>query len=117
MRFAEIRRADRLPKELTIAVGDVLMVEAGGFTVISSSSDDDKPVGFLGPLTRAAVGTDDSIVTPSAQPGIIIVAARREGEVVADFFRRPASGPPGPPVKERVRIVVSAADHAGPHRA
>ncbi len=68
-----------LPRELVVAVGDVLRFAATGGRVRSGTG-----LEFLGALSESVVGTDGSVLTPLGPPGVVLFRARSPGSAVVD---------------------------------
>ena len=70
---------DEVPRELVLAVGDVVRVAASGGQVRSGTA-----VELLGILTDGVLATDGSVLTPLGPPGTVLLRASFPGRAVVD---------------------------------
>lgn len=81
MRLFELKpKAQELPANLTIAVGDVLRFAASGGRVL-----DGKAVEALGVFVRGVIGTDGRAMSPAGSPNAVLFRAVAPGSATIDI--------------------------------
>jgi hypothetical protein len=73
-RFIEIG-AGSIPRQLTLAVGDLLRLPVSGGRILDGSDC----VQIIGPLTSAAIGTNGRVIAPAATPNVMFLLAVASG--------------------------------------
>lgn len=74
-RLIELQVDQDLPASLTLAVGDLLWLEASGGEVLSGESS----VELLGAFLKCVVGLTGEVLAPMGAPNVVLFRARRAG--------------------------------------
>jgi hypothetical protein len=98
-RYVDARfRADGVPTELVLGIGDVVRFAATGCRIVAGGA-----VEVVGILTESVLGTDGSILSPAGVPGTVLLRAREVGAATVEVF---TGDPFGSSVRHEVAVLV-----------
>lgn len=92
-RLIELQPVPARQSQLTVSVGDVLLVAAFGVVVQSGAA----AIEVLGPLTSGVAGVNGELLSPAGAPNTLLIVARKPGRSVLSFkvgdpWRAPQTG-------------------------